>query len=93
MNDIATGALKPDITILLDLDTDTGLSRAKSKGIDRMEKKGLAYHKRVRAGYLKLAEKYPRRIKVIKVNGSIEYTQAFVRREVERVIQRYKRAE
>ncbi len=91
LNDVATGALKPDITILLDVDTATGLSRAKSKGMDRMETKEFAYHKRVRAGYLKLAEKYPRRIKVIKVDGSIEYTQAFVRREAERVIQRYKR--
>ena len=92
LNSAATGGLKPDLTILLDVDTVTGLTRAKRKGIDRMEKKDLTYHKRVRSGYLKLAKKFPRRIKVIKVSGSIEDTQKLVAREAERVIQRYKRA-
>jgi len=89
---IATGGLTPDLTILMDIDTMLGLRRAKAKGIDRMEKKEIAYHKRVRAGYLKLAKQNPGRIKVIRVNGSIEATQGLVRREVELVIQRYKRA-
>jgi len=89
---VATGALKPDITTLLDVDTLTGLKRAKKKGIDRMEKKDIAYHKRVRQGYLKLAKENPGRIKVIKVSGSIEETQGLVRQKVELVIQRYKRA-
>ena len=92
LNMIATGGLRPDLTILLDVDTVVGLKRAKAKGIDRMERKRSAYHKRVRAGYLKLAELYPKRIRVIKVDGSIEDTQMLVRREAERVIQRYKRA-
>ena len=92
LNRVATGGLVPDITILLDIDTVTGLKRAKSKGVDRMEKKEFSYHARVRAGYLALAKRYPKRIKVIKVNKEIEGTQALVKREVERVIQRYKRA-
>ena len=89
---VATGGLKPNLTILLDVDTMTGLKRAKVKGIDRMEQKDVAYHKRVRAGYLKLAKKYPDRIKVIKVKDDMEKTQSLVRAEVELVIQRYKRA-
>lgn len=84
---IATGGLKPDLTILLDIDTVTGLKRAKKKGLDRMEAKTVAYHRRVRAGYLKLAGKYPRRIKVIKVRDTIQETQAIVRDEVSDVIQ------
>jgi len=88
---IATRGLKPDLTILLDVDTLTGLRRAKAKGIDRMEKKDVRYHKRVRGGYLKLAEIYPERIKVIKVRGDIEKTQALVRAEVELVIRGHKR--
>ena len=92
LNKVATDGLKPDLTILLDVDTSTGLRRAKAKGIDRMERKRFAYHERVRAGYLKLARIYPNRIKVIKIDGSIEDTQAIVKREAERVIQRYKRA-
>jgi len=88
---VATASLKPDATILLDIDTETGLKRAKPKGADRMEAKDVAYHKRVRSGYLKLARADPSRIKVIKVTGPIDDTQEQVRREVDLVIQRYKR--
>ena len=89
---VATAGLKPDLTILLDIDTLKGLRRAKSKGVDRMEKKDIAYHKRVRGGYLKLAKEEPKRIRVIKVVGEIEDTQRKVRLGAERVIQRYKRS-
>lgn len=91
LNDTATGSLKPDITILLDIDTYTGLKRAASKGTDRMEKKDVNYHKKVRAGYLRLARENPGRIKVIKVAGSIDETQELVRCEAERAIRKYKR--
>lgn len=92
MNRIATGALEPDLTILLDIDTAAGLKRAGRKGIDRMEAKDIAYHRRVRAGYLKLAKKYPKRIKAIKVKDSIGSIQNYVKREVELVIRKFKRA-
>ncbi len=92
LDGIATGGLKPDLTILLDIDTMTGLRRARAKGVDRMEKKDVAYHRRVRMGYLKLAKAEPRRIKVIKVTGTIDEISRRVREEVEHVIQRYKRA-
>jgi dTMP kinase len=92
LDDVATGGLKPDLTILLDVDTITGLRRAKSKGVDRMERKDIAYHRRVRAGYLKLAGNERCRVKVIKVDASIEDVQAAVRGEVERVIRRHKRS-
>jgi dTMP kinase len=91
VNMTVTGGLEPDLTILLDIDTVTGLRRAKAKGIDRMEAKEVSYHKRVRSGYLKLAKRYPGRIKVIRVADLISVTQAIVRQEVEIVIQKYKR--
>ncbi|HPM42845.1 MAG TPA: dTMP kinase [Candidatus Omnitrophota bacterium] len=83
---ISTGGLKPDLTILLDIDTVTGLKRARRKGVDRMEEKTLAYHKRVRMGYLKLAGKYPKRIRLVKVRENIESTQKIVRGEVASVV-------
>lgn len=86
LNEISTGGLKPDLTILLDVDTATGLGRAKKKGVDRMERKARAYHRRVRAGYLALAKSDPSRIRVVRVTGAISRTQELVRREVERVI-------
>jgi dTMP kinase len=89
---VARQSVSPDLTILLDIDAAAGLNRAKRKGTDRMERKRLAYHRRVRKGYLERARRYPGRIKVIRVLGAIEDTQNKVRQEAERVIQRYSRA-
>lgn len=86
---IATGGLTPDLTVLLDIDTVTGLRRAKRKGFDRMESKALAYHRRVRRGYLALAAAEPRRFAVIRVTGTIEETQGSVRKVVARAIPGY----
>ena len=83
---VATEGLVPDLTILLDIETAEGLRRARIKGTDRMESKDVAYHKRVRAGYLKLAGKYPERIKKIRVDGSIPEVQAKIRREADDVL-------
>ncbi|MDP2913672.1 MAG: dTMP kinase [Candidatus Omnitrophota bacterium] len=92
LNEMATRRLNPDLTILLDVDVVTGLRRARAKGADRMEKKEVSYHKRLRAGYLKLSRENPDRIKIIEVEKDIAKTQKLVRREVMSVIQRYIRA-
>jgi dTMP kinase len=91
LDKVATGGIKPDLTFLLDIDTKTGLGRARRKGPDRMEKKCIAYHRRVRAGYLAIARKEPSRIKVIRVMDRISDTQELIRKEADIVIQRYKR--
>ena len=57
-----------------------------------MEKKDVAYHERVRQGYLRLVKSEPARIKVIKVVDGIKTVQGLIRREVEIVIQRHKRS-
>ncbi|MDO8535983.1 MAG: dTMP kinase [Candidatus Omnitrophota bacterium] len=88
---VATAGVVPDLTILLDIDTMEGLRRARKKGIDRMEKKDLSYHKRVRAGYLKLAGKSRGRMKIVKVSGPIPDVQAKIRHEVEIVIRKLER--
>ena len=70
---IVTSGLRPDITILLDLDVETGLKR--NRGInkmDRLELEDVEFHKRVRSGYLEIAAKEPERIKLIDASGSIE---------------------
>ncbi len=54
LNQIATGGLLPDLTILLDLPVEDGLQR--SGGNDRFESEDVAFHERVRKGYLALAE-------------------------------------
>lgn len=70
---IATGRLKPDITLLLDLDVQTGLKR--NRGInktDRLELEDVPFHERVRNGYHMLAAKEPTRIKLISVTAGID---------------------
>ena len=67
----ATKGLAPNLTILFDIKPEKGLNRAGEKK-DRIESRSLEYHKRVRHGYLELGKKYPERIKVIKVDESIE---------------------
>jgi dTMP kinase len=80
LDEFATGGLSPDRTILLDLDVETGITRAVAgkkefggagRG-DRMESEDLKFHRRVRDGYLSLAEQEPGRIRTIQVSGSIE---------------------
>ena len=82
---IATRGLKPDLTILLDLSPEKGLERIRGKR-DRVEKRSLAYHKRVRKGYLKLANRQRRRIKVIPVKSLKMETQKLIRKEVDRCL-------
>ena len=64
MNSTATGGLKPDLTILLDIDPDEGLSRVPAKR-DRMEGEPRYFHKRVRDGYLEIASGEPERFLVL----------------------------
>ena len=67
----ACGEIWPDITILLDLDPEQGLKRARERqdslglGLDRLEREDLAFHQAVRQGFLDQARKDPERIKVV----------------------------
>lgn len=70
--------IKPDLTILFDIEVEEGLKRA-GKNKDRIEQRSLDYHRRVRQGYLEIAKKEPGRIKVIKVDAGIEVVQQRVR--------------
>lgn len=73
VNTWATSGLKPDLTILLDLDPEKGLKRIGSRktGRDRIEKEEILFHIRVRNGYLAIAEDEQKRIKVINALGAI----------------------
>lgn len=59
----------PDLTLFLDAPPKEGLKRIKNK--DRIESRDLSFHKRLRKGYLALAKKYPRRIKVVDARGKL----------------------
>lgn len=78
INSYAAGKIRPDLTFLIDCPVEVGLERAWSrikkgkaaKKEDRFEKEAVDFHKKVRNGFLALAKKEPRRIKVI--NGDDE---------------------
>ena len=78
----ATGALVPNVTLLLDVKVEIGLQRKLGGGGDawnRMEQKLLDYHRRVRAGYLSMAGEEPERWVVIDASLDSEQVQDAIR--------------
>jgi dTMP kinase len=69
-NDFATGGLRPDLTLLIDVPVELGLDRQQMR--NRMEAESLEFHNRVRDGFLKLAEEEPARIKLIDGSGDVQ---------------------
>lgn len=88
------GATQPDLTIILDLDPERALGRARGDTrrarLDRIEAQGLAFHKRVRAGYLALARKTPKRIKVVRAGQSVAALQAEIQGLIGRLLDQKK---
>ncbi|NNE92245.1 MAG: dTMP kinase [Verrucomicrobiales bacterium] len=86
MNSFAIGDTKPQLTILLDLDAETGHQRAVESGDDgpdRMENQPMEFFETVRNGYLELAKQEPDRIAVIDASKSIEEVEAAIWAECE----------
>ena len=71
LNEIAVNGLKPDLTIVFDIDIETSMQRV-GKTKDRMESAGSEFFNRVRNGYLTIAKEEPNRVKVINSADSIE---------------------
>lgn len=66
LEQIATGGLLPDQTIVFDLPVTIGLQRVSVRGAqDRLERETLDFHERVRQGYLALARAEPQRVVVV----------------------------
>ncbi len=71
LNEIAVSGLKPDLTIVFDIDVETSQNRV-GKNKDRMEASGIEFFNRVRNGYLDIAQKNASRVKVIDASDRIE---------------------
>lgn len=61
LNEVATQGLRPEMTILFDIESADGLSRLHPSGHDRLEREAIAFHLKVRQGYLELAGEEPER--------------------------------
>ena len=78
LNRLATGGLEPDRTLVLDLDPAAALKRARTRNVDarldesRLDNEPDAFHRRVRQGFLSLAQRNPDRVRVVNAHGSAE---------------------
>lgn len=70
LNKIVTEGIKPNLTFLIDISPEVGFSRIDRK--DRIEKEEENFHKRVREGFLKIAKRAKKRVKILDGNKSIE---------------------
>ncbi len=80
----ATGGLVPDLTVVIDVDAETGLARAGKS--DRIEQRGRTYHEKVRQGFLSLARRDPGRIAVVDGSRPVEEVQAEIMKCVQDVL-------
>jgi len=79
VNSLASADIKPDLTILLDLEPEAGLARARARNraegatsTTRFDDEELAFHSRVRDGYLEIAREETGRVRVVKAEPAAE---------------------
>lgn len=77
---IAMAGVEPDLTVVLDIPVDDGLKRAATRrdAETRFERKGRAFHERLRQGFLDIARRAPKRCLVIDAGQPIERVHAAV---------------
>jgi dTMP kinase len=89
MEKAVVGDTRPDLTLIFDVDPETGLERARGRGDsaeDRFERKGLEFHERLRQGFLEIAKSDPGRCKVIDGSLRIDEIESIIWHEVSKVI-------
>jgi dTMP kinase len=83
LNVRATGGVLPDLTLLFDLAPAAGLRRIQGRKLDRFEREALAFHRRVRRGYLEILRAEPKRVRLIRAGRPPEVVAAEVTERVE----------
>jgi len=79
LEDHVLGVVRPDLTLVFDLPPEAGLARAHARGGEmRFESKGLAFHGRLREGFLAIARSEPERCVLIDATQPIETVSAQV---------------
>jgi dTMP kinase len=86
VNNIATQGISPHLTILLDIPVEAGLARKGAKRQDRFEQEDIAFHRRVREGYLKLAADEPQRWLVVDATQSKTKIAGIIWKQVEQLL-------
>lgn len=88
LNTLATGGIQPDLTLLFDLPAEVGMQRLAGRELDAFERMDLAFHQRVRQGYLEIASEEKARVVVLRADQPVEALQAEVRAAVEDLFRR-----
>lgn len=79
LNAFFTGGLEPDVTVLIDVAVEASAERSKERPMDRIERAGDLFHRRVRQGYRAMAMNEPERFVVLDGTDSIETVQLAIR--------------
>ena len=79
----ATGGLVPDMTFYIDVPAEIGLTRRQRGETNRLDQKDLAYHARVREGFLKMAKEEPQRWIVVDGTQPVDQVQQEIRKKLE----------
>lgn len=87
VNQYAIGDTLPDLTVMIDIDAETGISRKKQQAeLDRMERETIDFHKKVVLGYREIAGKYPERMLRIDGRASIQEIHEQITAAVDKII-------
>ncbi|HEY8938639.1 MAG TPA: dTMP kinase [Cellvibrio sp.] len=85
LEQLVQGDLRPDLTLILDIDVESGLNRARQRGeLDRFESETISFFERVRKAYQQRAESAPDRYRLINAGASLPEVQA----EIDSVLSR-----
>ncbi len=82
LNQEATGGLKPDLTVLIDLPVEEAFKRISERRKDRMESESLKFHQRVREGFLEIARREPERFLIVDGMREVEELHTLILGEV-----------
>ena len=92
IGEAALGGFRPDLTLILDIDPEMGLARTRTRSSfrDRYEREVLDYHRRVRRGFLAIAEDDPHRCVVVDAAASVDAVAQAVLARIEARFEEFK---
>jgi dTMP kinase len=82
----ATGGVLPDLTLLFDMRPEDGFRRIGRRRLDRFEREALAFHRRVRRGYLEIMRAEPKRVRLVRAGRDADAVSGEVRGIVDDVL-------
>jgi dTMP kinase len=88
LNKLATAALRPDLTVLVDLPVKIGQRRKEPGNLDRLEQEQVEFHERVRQGYLRIARRAGGRFRIVNGAQPAEEIEQTVFRHVRELLKR-----